>query len=103
MLYVQEQVEPDYKKANWGDLLDRNFSRLMQENENAETLVGRVLADQAGDGSAYYQIVGENRSAVHIQLCVNIGDDWVSRHWGNGGRISKKSAMSFLVSKGRRF
>jgi hypothetical protein len=58
--------------------------------------VGRTLEDGVADGAAIYVVVKENKKSVRIKVCQGIGDDWVSRHFGEECSLDKGQACTFM-------
>ena len=58
--------------------------------------LGRTLTDGVGDGYAVYVVTKENKKTVRIQVCYGLGDDWVSRHFGEECLLDKDIAEDFL-------
>jgi len=55
-------------------------------------LLWRCIREGRGDGYACYQIVKVGKRNVRIEVCRNIGDDWVIPYWGEATTISRKYA-----------
>jgi hypothetical protein len=50
-------------------------------------LLWRYIAEPRGDGQAYYQIVRVSKRRVQVEVCRNLGDDWVVPYWGDRASI----------------
>ncbi len=78
---------------------DRNYATIEgweQAAKSTRAWVGRTLADGVGDGSAIYVVVKENKKTVRVKVCRGLGDDWVSRHFGEESTVGKVQACGFL-------
>lgn len=65
-----------------------------QEAKNRGQLVGRYVSQGVADGSAYYQIIRENRKSVRIRLFEGIADDYRVAYWGYETTIDKEFAVN---------
>jgi hypothetical protein len=78
---------------------DRNHATIRGWNDAAlktKAWVGRTLRDSVGDGYAVYVVVKENKKTVRVKVCRGLGDDWVSRHFGEECSIDKVQASNFF-------
>jgi hypothetical protein len=82
----------------WDDAL----AKIQTQDKAAATagkLIGRYITEPFADGHAYYQIVGETRTKVRIQVCTGIGDDWTIPYWGESAMIEKRYALQSIESR----
>ena len=97
-----DTLEPVEFKGDWekaSEAMNRNHAVIRGWDDAAKKTrawVGRTLQDGVGDGYAVYVVVKEGKSTVRIKVCRGIGDDWVSRHWGEECSIKKVDACSFF-------
>jgi hypothetical protein len=78
---------------------DRNHTVIRGWDDTAKKTrawVGRTLQDGVGDGYAVYVVVKENKKTVKVKVCRGLGDDWVSRHFGEESSIDKVKASNFF-------
>lgn len=83
----------------WDEMMARNHAVIRGWNDTARKKrlwVGRTLSDGVGDGLATYVVIKENLNTVRIKVCKGLGDDWVSRYWGEECSIRKIEAMDFM-------
>ncbi len=97
--YKPKSVEcgSDLEKTN--KTINDNFGQLVDLDKEANKrgdLVGRFIKEAIDDGFAYYQIVKENKRIVHIEVCDQLGDDWVIPYWGEKASIDKDYAIAML-------
>lgn len=96
------QPDWDNKKITWEqrDLnMDLNQATIQGWEDAAKSTrawVGRTLTDGVGDGNAVYVVVKENKKSVRVKVCRGIGDDWVSRHFGEESSVDKVTACGFM-------
>jgi hypothetical protein len=78
---------------------DRNHAVIRGWDDTAKKTrawVGRTLQDGVGDGYAVYVVVKENKKTVRVKVCRGLGDDWVSRHFGEESSVDKVQASNFF-------
>jgi len=83
----------------WNEMIERNRAIIRGWNDKSvkgKNWVGRTLTDQVGDGYAVYVVVKENTLSVRVKVCRGLGDDWVSRYFGEEKTVKKEDAMNFF-------
>ena len=94
--------DPKIKAMDWkeqGEIHDRNETVIQGWEDTAtkkRLWVGRTLTDHVGDGNAVYVVIKENAKSVRIKVCRGLGDDWVSRHFGEECTLGKIEALDFM-------
>lgn len=87
----------DFDKIS--EVYDRNHAVIRGWDDAAKKTkkwIGRTLTECVGEGRAIYVVVKENKKTVKIKVCRGLGDDWVSRHFGEECSISKTQACGFF-------
>jgi hypothetical protein len=76
---------------------ERRYEELEKQDREAQNrgqLVGRYISQGVADGSAYYQIIRENKKTVRIRLFEGISDDYRVAYWGYETTINKEFAVN---------
>jgi hypothetical protein len=58
--------------------------------------VGRTVSEGVADGTALYVVIKENKKSVRIRHIKGIGDDYMSRHFGEECTLGKIEALDFM-------
>lgn len=81
---------------------DENSKKLEAQDSIAKAkkqLVNRYIKLSVADGYAFYEIVKETKSKVHIKLVTGIGDDYRVSYFGDSAIIDKSYAKSEIESR----
>jgi len=76
---------------------DKRYEELQKQDREAKyrgQMVGRYISVGVADGSAYYQVIRENRKSVRIKLFGGIADDYSVAYWGYETTIDKVFAVN---------
>jgi hypothetical protein len=76
---------------------DRRYEELQKQDQEAKErwqLVGRYIEVGVADGSAYYEVIRENKKSVRIRLFKGIADDYMVGYWGYEATIDKQFAIN---------
>lgn len=65
------------------------------------SLVGRYFAIGHADGYAYYQVIKELKTRVHVQHIMGIGDDYADHYFGYGGSFPKNEVLRYVDRQGK--
>jgi hypothetical protein len=64
-------------------------------------LLWRYIGEPCGDSQAYYQVVRVTPRRVQVEVCRNIGDDWVVPYWGDKTSIDIEYARRSIERRDR--
>ncbi len=73
------------------DLLKQN-----KKAKDAGKIVGRVIVATVADGSAYYEVIKENKKTVKIRWVPGIHDEYCTLYWGEGETLIQKRTFEIL-------
>jgi len=76
---------------------EKRYEELQKQDREAQNrgqLVGRYISQGVADGSAYYQVIRENKKTVRIRLFEGIADDYRVAYWGYETTIDKVFAIN---------
>ena len=94
---TQDNESIDWDK--YDEAIKNNFNLLEEINKRCkekDSLVGRYFTSSVADGSAYYQVIKENKKSVHIIRLVGLGDDYRCLRYMDGGNFDKEEIV-FMV------
>jgi predicted nucleic acid-binding Zn ribbon protein len=93
---MNDALKEFYASAKASDKIINDLMKQDKKAKDAGKVVGRVIEVSVADGSAYYEVIKENKKTVKIRWVPGIHDEYRTIYWGKGETLIQKRTFEVL-------